>query len=707
MNKQGIILPVFTLLFSLTIDCFSQAPNSFPSVAKQFNPAGMALEPFCMASDKANGYLLAGDTYPPERNTFLGKTTCLIRVDENGCVTWAKSMNTGEEEVIQAMIPTSDSGFLISAFPFQSQTANYPNSLIILKLNKQGDLEWAHDYNSVTSVNNYFSALLETTDKGFAVEIGSFPGSGPSFLSILKLDRLGGLTWGHKLGMEDNALYNIGGITETNGALYTTGSIYENTAPFRLLRSFVTQLDRATGFPAWTRQNNPAQSPLSFTDVHAYKQGLLINSFNGNALSELITTDYNGNSTGANLVNNPYGASRGGENILVTSGNELYFHQPSGSAAGPRKDILMRLDSDQQILWQYDLSSQDHSFDGWYQLSAAPLKGVAAIGSGVTSKGLNTLTFLRLDSTGTTCISGDAHLSISPIACSLIPLVWVTNTSLSMNVTDLPQPLHPLSMGALTLCPGSASACDSLKLEGPATICQLTEPARYLLHTDPACTEPVTWNYDPLHISVVASSAGEMEFHFKEKGVYTIKVEKQTLCTMLADSIIVTVADGSSGVHLPEDTVLCSGKTLLLDAGAGYNRYRWQDGSTGESLRISAAGAYSVQLTDKNGCAGTDKILVTEKKCPYDLIFPNAFTPNSDGHNDLFRPMTTRRPHSYHLSIYTRWGQRIFYTTDPGKGWDGRIEGHDQASGTYIWACDYQFDEEKKQNIKGHFTLIR
>src|SRR5450432_800793 len=110
------------------------AAGSAPVLEKQFNPPGMAIEPFCMANDKANGYLFAADYFLPASNTFYSKTTCLIHINENGCVDWSKAMNAGEEKVVQSIIATSDTGFLVSTFPFQAQTDNYPKFLIVFKL---------------------------------------------------------------------------------------------------------------------------------------------------------------------------------------------------------------------------------------------------------------------------------------------------------------------------------------------------------------------------------------------------------------------------------------------------------------------------------------------------------------------------------------------------------------------------------------------
>ena len=116
---------------------------------------------------------------------------------------------------------------------------------------------------------------------------------------------------------------------------------------------------------------------------------------------------------------------------------------------------------------------------------------------------------------------------------------------------------------------------------------------------------------------------------------------------------------------------------------------------------------YTLQVVDRNGCTGRDTTLVTTKKCPYGIYFPNAFTPNKDGHNDLFKPVITGNPVKYHFSIYNRWGQRVFDTTDPTEGWDGSIANRDQESSAYVWICVYQFGGEKEKSSNGSFILIR
>ena len=55
-----------------------------------------------------------------------------------------------------------------------------------------------------------------------------------------------------------------------------------------------------------------------------------------------------------------------------------------------------------------------------------------------------------------------------------------------------------------------------------------------------------------------------------------------------------------------------------------------------------------------------------------DIIVPNGFTPNGDGHNDILRVNLFGIRDFEYFTVFNRWGQRIFYTSDPGKGGTGR-----------------------------------
>lgn len=115
--------------------------------------------------------------------------------------------------------------------------------------------------------------------------------------------------------------------------------------------------------------------------------------------------------------------------------------------------------------------------------------------------------------------------------------------------------------------------------------------------------------------------------------------------------------------------------------------------------------AYTLGVVTTDGCKAdaTEKVEVF-----YDVRMPAAFTPNGDGHNDLFRvppriPVVIRR-----FAVYNRQGEMVFYTTKVGDGWDGTYRGHPQPAGTYVWFVEYNDPVTRAVGEKqGTVALIR
>ena len=86
----------------------------------------------------------------------------------------------------------------------------------------------------------------------------------------------------------------------------------------------------------------------------------------------------------------------------------------------------------------------------------------------------------------------------------------------------------------------------------------------------------------------------------------------------------------------------------------------------------------------KKGCIGAASSRITTKDCEAKIWFPNAFTPNGDGLNDVFRLKFPGRAANYHLEIFNRWGQRVFESMNPAAGWDGGRYGMQDPACTYV-----------------------
>ncbi|HOW26187.1 MAG TPA: gliding motility-associated C-terminal domain-containing protein [Bacteroidales bacterium] len=159
-------------------------------------------------------------------------------------------------------------------------------------------------------------------------------------------------------------------------------------------------------------------------------------------------------------------------------------------------------------------------------------------------------------------------------------------------------------------------------------------------------------------------------------------------------------------IDLGEDQYISPGETIVLDPGSGFDEYEWNTGSLEQKLQVTSAGYYEVWVGLK-GCTAQDSIWI---KMPAGLLpIPNAFTPNSDGHNDTFGlEGSLEEITQFNMQIFNRWGAKIYETTDPSQPWDGTYQGILCDTGTYLWIISLE-EKSLGQNTtkRGYVTLLR
>lgn len=90
-----------------------------------------------------------------------------------------------------------------------------------------------------------------------------------------------------------------------------------------------------------------------------------------------------------------------------------------------------------------------------------------------------------------------------------------------------------------------------------------------------------------------------------------------------------------------------------------------------------------------------------------EVVFPSAFTPNGDGRNDVLEPLGIRNVKTMSIQIWNRWGEQVFNSSDPTKGWDGNYKGTPAQTGVYAYLIKYAGADGEEKVIKGNVTLIR
>jgi gliding motility-associated-like protein len=191
------------------------------------------------------------------------------------------------------------------------------------------------------------------------------------------------------------------------------------------------------------------------------------------------------------------------------------------------------------------------------------------------------------------------------------------------------------------------------------------------------------------------------------KGVFWVTVTDQNNCNASDTVNILNLYDTPEN-FLNDKTEICYGDVTRLQPTRQFAKYLWSTGDASNFIIVKDTGTFQLSVTDQNGCIGKESVIVAEKPdCPSNIYIPNAFTPNSDGLNEQFRPIIKGVLEKYAFTIYNRFGQVIFSTNDQSLAWDGRFKGQVEPGDIYVWYCNYQFKDKPMKTEKGTVTLVR
>ena len=187
--------------------------------------------------------------------------------------------------------------------------------------------------------------------------------------------------------------------------------------------------------------------------------------------------------------------------------------------------------------------------------------------------------------------------------------------------------------------------------------------------------------------------------------------------TTFVDVIIKTLPTVTAGPDqiLPYNSML----TLTATYGSNIVSFDWfpADSLTCSTCPIASGTAlqsqqYVIKVISDSGCVSKDIINIFIE-CKYaNLLMPTAFTPNRDGKNDIFYPLTRGIKTVKKFIVYNRYGQQVFEKADflPNSrlnGWDGKFKGIDQTPDTYVYLLETICDLGEIISRKGSFLLLR
>jgi PKD repeat protein len=172
-------------------------------------------------------------------------------------------------------------------------------------------------------------------------------------------------------------------------------------------------------------------------------------------------------------------------------------------------------------------------------------------------------------------------------------------------------------------------------------------------------------------------------------------------------------------VRATDDTAVVDGQPLQLNAYSSDltgDVFLWtpEEGlnnpGVANPVAVLGAGAdsirYVVVATDSLGCVGAASVKVEVFRTGPDLFVPNAFTPGR-GTNATFRPIPVGIMQLLYFRVYNRLGQLVYSTSRIGEGWDGTVEGKQQATGVYVWVAEGTAYTGRVIAKKGTVVLVR
>lgn len=251
-----------------------------------------------------------------------------------------------------------------------------------------------------------------------------------------------------------------------------------------------------------------------------------------------------------------------------------------------------------------------------------------------------------------------------------------------------------------------ASIIDSsLKLEGKATYCIDNNDSAVLSVTP---TSYVQWYKD----GAIINGANEPIYRPRQSGVYYAQLSNIDGCSLATVKQPIVIDKARPGITYPVEYAVLDLADRLQARNFG-STVHWNPATNLDNtasfspvFKGSTDQLYTIQITTNTGCITIDTQFVKIVN-GVEIYVPTAFTPNSDGLNDVLRPTPMGLKDLHYFRVYNRWGQLVYQTNTLRQGWDGKFNGTPQAAGTFVWIAEGIGVDGKVYMKKGTSVLIR
>jgi len=618
---------------------------------------------------KDGGYAIAGYT-----NSFGagGNDVYIVKLDANGNIQWTRTVGGSGDDYGISITQAKDSGYAITGYTNSFGAGG--NDFYIIKLDKKGTVQWTRTLGG--NNDEYGYQVIQTLEGGYAIigSSNSFADGSHFDIYLVKLDANGILLWtrtvgtanvddvGNSIVQNPDSSYCLSGwswhslagnidiylanldkngvvqwITDTGGSLWEGGSSVSRCSDGGYI----------VGGATWSGQGMALNN--STQDLYLVKYGsdgnMLWNTFIGGPNNELT------GGCGSVIQNNAGGYTTIGTTDSYGAGNSDFYivnfdnngkvkwtTTVGGTAADNGQSIIQNSNGD------YVVAGSTASFGaGGNDIFVVKLDTAGNSCGNTSTGGVSSTGFT---SGATTSASGNGSISGSPVdvfgsggnynkICGCLTFtITVSNTNVSCN---------GLSNGSATVTAVSGG----------------TSPFSY------------SWNTVPVQTTVAANNLAA--------GTYTVTISDTKNCM---DTATVKISQPPAVVaSVSPDITIEIGTNTQLSAGGG-STYSWSPSGglncsdcANPVSDITQTTRYCVVVSAINGCSDTACVSVTVNVDCVIHFIPDTFSPNGDGVNDVFSVQGAYGLSSFDMTIYNRWGEKIFESTDANSGWDGTYKG--------------------------------
>jgi gliding motility-associated-like protein len=241
-----------------------------------------------------------------------------------------------------------------------------------------------------------------------------------------------------------------------------------------------------------------------------------------------------------------------------------------------------------------------------------------------------------------------------------------------------------------------------------------------LLHfsnlTDTNFTGPINWVWD------MGNNTFQNAYHstatYNKAGSRHIKLTaNQVYCPLYPTSMdsTIEIQFPIPAVRLPSVSAYSNQTTPLTGRSFPNYKYQWLPSRgidfptvSSPNFNYQTTQDYVINLISPAGCVTPDSMLVRVfDENLVNIMVPKSFTPNGDGVNDILYPYLAGVKTFSYFKVFNRFGQLMFTSTDPDKGWNGTMNGTQQPMAIYIWVAVGIANDGTPVEKRGEVLLLR